>query len=227
MAWVGGDVDNQDDRAKLGGMAAVVHQLQTNPGLYDGLYGFCGWAFKPNGTVYIKNVTKYGQCAGTVNLSSIPIPGGASVLAEIQRQDMDFQPVIALDDWQAAQANSAPYVESFAIAAKQYGWKGFNLDWEGKNTTGDLPHWHSFCKLMNELADGLAEHGLEFSTDIQWVTEAYGSKPSSELTALLGSGRARWITMDTYYYGTNRVLDALDFYAMRVRDQNIQWFHVQ
>ena len=34
---------------------------------------------------------------------------------------------------------------------------------------------------------GLAAHGLAFSTDIQWVTQAYGSKPSTELTALLGA----------------------------------------
>ena len=66
------------------------------------------------------------------------------------------------------------------------------------NTTSDIPHWHAFCKLMDEFADGLAQHGLEFSTDVQWVTQAYGSKPSAELTALLGAGRARWITMDTY-----------------------------
>ena len=198
MAWVGGDVDNQEDREKLGGMAAVVHQLQTNPGLYDGLYGFCGWAFKPDGTVYIKNATKYGQCAGTINRTSTPIPGGADVLAECKRQKMDFQPVMGLDDWKAAEANSAPYIASFAAAAKQHGWKGFNLDWEGGNTTSDIPHWHAFCKLMDEFADGLAQHGLEFSTDVQWVTQAYGSKPSAELTALLGAGRARWITMDTY-----------------------------
>lgn len=30
-AWVGGDVDNQQNRDSLGGMAAVVQQLQTNP----------------------------------------------------------------------------------------------------------------------------------------------------------------------------------------------------
>ena len=42
MAWVGGDVDNQATRDTLGGMAAVVHQLRANPGLFDGLYGFCG-----------------------------------------------------------------------------------------------------------------------------------------------------------------------------------------
>ena len=30
-AWVGGDVDNPQNRDSLGGMAAVVQQLQTNP----------------------------------------------------------------------------------------------------------------------------------------------------------------------------------------------------
>jgi hypothetical protein len=28
---------------------------------------------------------------------------------------------------------------------------------------------------MSSFADGLATHGLAFSTDIQWVTQAYGS----------------------------------------------------
>ena len=102
MAWVGGDVDNPATRASLGGMAAVVHQLRTNPGLFDGLYGFCGWAWKADGTFYIKNATKYGQCAGTVNQTTTPIPGGASVLAEAKRQHLDFQPVVGMDDWQAA-----------------------------------------------------------------------------------------------------------------------------
>jgi hypothetical protein len=251
MAWVGGDVDNQADRDQLGGMAAVVQQLQTNPGLFDGLYGFCGWAFKADGTIYVKNATKYGQCAGTINQTSTPLPGGANVLAECERQGMDFQPVIGLDDWQAAEANSAPYIEAFAAAAKEHGWKGFNLDWEGGNTTSTLPLWHNFCKLMDEFADvrkrhslfvhspdqtavyvttenktsfvlmqGLADHGLVFSTDIQWVTQAYG-KPTTELTALLGASRAKWITMDTYYYGTNRVIDALDFYATRVSPEHL------
>ena len=220
MAWVGGDVDNQEDREKLGGMAAVVQQLQTNPGLFDGLYGFCGWAFKPDGTIYIKNATKYGQCAGTVNLTSTSIPGGANVLAECKRQGMDFQPVIGLDDWQSAEANSAPYIEAFAAAAKQHGWKGFNLDWEGSNTTSTVPLWRNFCELMNEFADGLAAHGLAFSTDIQWVTQAYGSKPSAELTALLGAGRARWITMDTYTVYP-QAADALDFYATRISPEHL------
>jgi hypothetical protein len=40
-----------------------------------------------------------------------------------------------------AEKNSAPYIAAFAAAAKQHGWKGFNLDWEGSNTTSSLPLW--------------------------------------------------------------------------------------
>ena len=71
-------------------------------GLFDGLYGFCGWSFKADGTVYIKNATKYGQCAGTINQTSTHIPGGADVLGECKRQGMDFQPVMGLDDWRVS-----------------------------------------------------------------------------------------------------------------------------
>jgi hypothetical protein len=216
LAWVGGDIDNPENRNKHGGMKAVVQQLQNNPGLYTGLMGFCGWAFAPNGSVYVKNITKWGQCAGTVNGTRMPIPGGADLFAEVKRQKMEFQPVISMDDPWAAMANSAPYIKSFAAVAKAEGWTGFNLDWEGTNTTGNRTNFLNFCKLMNDFADGLHVHGLEFSTDVQYVTQPYGSKPDTELDALLGAGRAKWITMDTYYYSTGRVIDALDFYATRV-----------
>ena len=219
MAWVGGDVDN--DRAQYGGMAAVVQQLQTNPGLFTGVMGFCGWAFDPHGRFYTKNVTKYGQCAGTVNDTSTPILGGADLFAELKRQQMEFQPVIGLDDPYAAMKNMTPYVESFAAAAKQHGWAGFNLDWEGANTTGTEQAFVNFVQLNNAFADGLAAHGLRYSTDVQWVTEWTGGKPTAELDALLGAGRAKWITMDTYYYSTGRVLDALDFYATRVSHEHL------
>ena len=94
LAWVGGDIDNPANRDKFGGMAAVVAQLRANPGLFTGLMGFCGWAFDPAGALYTKNVTKYGQCAGTVNATTTPIPGGADLFAEVKRQQIEFQPVI-------------------------------------------------------------------------------------------------------------------------------------
>merc|ERR1711935_371052 len=94
-------------------------------------------------------------------------------------------------------------------------------DWEGQDTTGNRTDFLKFCALMNSFADGLHAHGLTFSTDVQWVTQAYGSKPNTELDALLGAGRAKWITMDTYYYTTGRVIDALDFYATRVPSERL------
>ena len=44
-------------------MAAVVHQLRTNPGLFDGLYGYCGYAWRPDGTIYNYNATSLGHSA--------------------------------------------------------------------------------------------------------------------------------------------------------------------
>ena len=102
MAWVGADIDDQANRDTLGGMAAVVHQLRTNPGLFDGLYGFCGYAWKADGTIYNYNQTSLGQCSGTINQTTTPIPGGADMLGECRRQNMDFQPVVTLKDPQAA-----------------------------------------------------------------------------------------------------------------------------
>jgi hypothetical protein len=149
--------------------------------------------------------------------------------------------VIGLDDWQAASKNPAPYVASLVEMAKKEGWTGFNLDWEGKNTTSTKALFLNFCGLMNAFADGLAKHGLVFSTDIQWVTQWSGG-PSTELDSLLGAGRAKWITMDTCefnnaaspllllsntaalradYYSTGRVMDALDFYATRIDSDHL------
>ena len=81
--------------------------------------------------------------------------------------------MIGLDDWQAASENPAPYVASVVQMAKTEGWTGFNLDWEGKNTTSTKALFLNFCGLMNAFADGLAEHGLVFSTDIQARASLY------------------------------------------------------
>ena len=228
MAWVGGDVDNQATRDTLGGMAAVVHQLRTNPGLIDGLYGFCGQAWKADGTFYVYNVTKNGQCSGTVNQTTTPIPGGADVLAEAKRQSMDFQPVVHLMDPQAAirsmneSGASSKYITSFVAAAKQHGWKGLNLDWEGSDTTGTREDFFAFMTLMNAFADGFAEHGLVFSTDVQWVTQWTHLNPTdmSELTALLAASRAKLVPMDTYSFSPVG-MDCLDYYATRITPERL------
>ena len=228
MAWVGGDVDNQADRDSLGGMAAVVHQLRTNPGLFDGLYGFCGQAWKADGTFYVNNVTKNGQCSGTVNQTTTPIPGGADVLAEAKRQNMDFQPVVHLMDPEAAIRSmnesgvNSKYITSFVAAAKQNGWKGLNLDWEGSTTTSTREDFFAFMTLMNAFADAFAQHGIVFSTDVQWVTQWTHLNPTdmSELTALLAASRAKTIPMDTYSLSPVG-MDCLDYYATRITPERL------
>ena len=81
---------------------------------------------------------------------------------------MEFQPVIGVDDPYAAMKNVTPYVESFAAAAKQHGWAGLNLDREGVNTAGTEQAFVNSCvnfvRLNNASADGLAAHGLRYST---------------------------------------------------------------
>ena len=54
---------------------------------------------------------------------------------------------------------------------------------------------------MNRFVDAFAQHGLVFSTDIQWVTQwVHDLNPTgmSELSALLAASRAKLIPMDTY-----------------------------
>jgi hypothetical protein len=128
------------------------------------------------------------------------------LLAEAKRQNMDFQPVVGLEDPAAAiksmneSGADSPYITSFVAAAKQHGWKGLNLDWEGRNTTSTREDFLEFMTLGNQFADALAQHGMVFSMDVQWVTQWTGLKPMamSELTALLGASRAKLIPMDTY-----------------------------
>ena len=156
MAWVGGDWCDPA-RQQYGGMKAVVQQLRENPGLFTGIMGFCGYAFAPNGTVYIKNTTRLACCNGTLD--------GGDLFAEVRRQGMEFQPVMYLDDPIAAATAPAPYVEAFAARAAAEGWPGFNLDWEGGATTGNLSNFLRFCGLMDGLVLRSGARTLQNSRD--------------------------------------------------------------
>tara|TARA_B110001452_G_scaffold234863_1_gene213396 strand:- start:316 stop:1311 length:996 start_codon:yes stop_codon:yes gene_type:complete len=246
MAWMGGDEEDPQNKARFGGTAAIVLQLRANPGLFTGVMAFCGWAIAPNGTVYEKNVTKYGQCVGRNT-------GGADVLGEVRRGGMELHAVVSIDDHEASFADPAALVAGFAARARAEGWAGWNLDWEGANVTGTVDKFVRYCNLTNALADGLHAHGLAFSADIQWVTQPWHSQPNSALDALLGAGRLRWsrprveaptpgpaadrlahnlrltpshatrpttVSMDTYYFKTGRVIDAMDFYTTRVPNRD-------
>eukprot|EP00316_Scyphosphaera_apsteinii_P001270 CAMPEP_0119306500 /NCGR_PEP_ID=MMETSP1333-20130426/7243_1 /TAXON_ID=418940 /ORGANISM="Scyphosphaera apsteinii, Strain RCC1455" /LENGTH=307 /DNA_ID=CAMNT_0007309817 /DNA_START=25 /DNA_END=945 /DNA_ORIENTATION=+ len=214
MSWVPGEICYPENVRKWGGMKAVVQQLQENPGLFTGVMGFCGHAFAPNGTLYTQNATRLACCNGTLD--------GASLYAEARRQGMELQPVVTLDDPVAAAANPDPYIESFAAAAKLAGWSGLNIDWEGSpDPEGNLSNIIVYFRFMNAFADGLHRHGLRFSSDVQGVTHPWNYTPNAQLDAILGGSRATLVAMDTYYYSTGRVLDALDFYSQRVSPERL------
>ena len=194
-------------------MKQVVAQLQRNPGFFTGVYGFCGYHFAANGTLY-NNVSdgRLACCNGTAD--------GGDLFAEVRRQNMEFHPVLRLDDPYATAANPQPFIDSFVARAKVEGWTGFNMDWEGHNTTGTLDYFLRFMKLNNAFADGLAAHGLQFTTDVQSVTQPWGYHPDATLDAILGGTRAKLVQMDTYYYGSGRVSDALDFTSTASRPRS-------
>ena len=52
-------------------------------------------------------------------------------------------------------------------------------------------------KLNNAFADGLAAHGLQFTTDVQSVTQPWRYTPDATLDAILGGTRAKLVQMDT------------------------------
>ena len=53
MAWVAGGACRNPHVPIPGlGMKQVVAQLQRNPGFFTGVYGFCGYHFAANGTLY-------------------------------------------------------------------------------------------------------------------------------------------------------------------------------
>ena len=77
--------------------------------------------------------------------------------------------------------------------------------------------------LPPQFADAFAEHGLVFSTDIQWVTQwVHNLNPTgmSELAALLAASRAKLIPMDTYSLSPVG-MDCLDYYATLVDREHL------
>ena len=62
------------------------------------------------------------------------------LFAEVRRQNMEFHPVLRLDDPYATAANPQPFIDSF-VAREVEGWTGFTI---GKATT-PRARWTSSC----------------------------------------------------------------------------------
>ena len=182
-----------------GGAARAAAQMaQPNAsGLVDGVMGFCGgaWVQQADGTVGVAlNATEYLQCAPLLAATHGSTGGFQMCLGGVP---------------EAAIANPRPAVASAVALAMQHGWSGYNIDDESSCAPrGSIANFTRWLTFIDALADGLHEHGLVLTADIQAITKPWGYQPSEELTAMLSASTIdRWINMDT----CARVLATLKF----------------
>jgi len=233
MAWVGANINDpeQSINCRLTKehptcLDSIIHQLETNRNLFTGLYAFCGYSFAKGGKLITEPWDgKPGHSSGAEYVKMI-----TPMMKYCVETGIEFHPVINFDDPADAEANPQLYIESFAAAAKEHGWSGWSMDWELPvncskpaidgcwDPIGNVVNFTRFVDLSNKIADGLHQHGLAFTSAVQWITKPWNSKPAAELSALLSSSTVdKWLSMDTYYFGTARVIDALDFYMNAVK----------
>jgi len=170
-------------------------------GVYTGFMGFCGGAFNQTDGTIIVNETRYHGC-DEIRLAAAALEG------------VEFHMVIGTVP-NAALKNPNTTIDSAVQLALQHGWSGYNIDDESHTAPfGTIEEAHVWVSFINAFADGLHEHGLQLTADVQSVTLPWKYEPSPELTKLLTDSTIdRWINMDTYYFSTGRFLDALDYYS--------------
>jgi len=143
----------------------------------------------------------------------------------------------------AAIANPGPAVASAVALALQLGVDGFSIDDEydcaPRSTLKNFTSWVGF---IDELATGLHTEKLELSAAVQAMfgiqdveykptcspqddpscsqacnKAPYTYKNEPKVAALMSHSKIdRWLEMDTYYFGTGRFLNSLDWYAENV-----------
>lgn len=197
MAWTGAAKSIE---------SAAQFNNQSWAGLFDGVFGFCGADIK----VKPDNKTAF------VFLNTTMYPGKdcSAIYDAVKSQGKEFHICVTTVP-QAAIDNPGPLISQAVALAEQHGWDGYNIDDESHVAPrGTIAAFEAWVGFINAFADGLHEHGLKLSADIQSITLPYGFKPNKSLRALLTSSSIdKWINMDTYYFGTGRFLDALDYYS--------------
>eukprot|EP00927_Polykrikos_kofoidii_P065163 TRINITY_DN60951_c0_g1_i1.p1 TRINITY_DN60951_c0_g1~~TRINITY_DN60951_c0_g1_i1.p1 ORF type:complete len:360 (+),score=41.91 TRINITY_DN60951_c0_g1_i1:98-1177(+) len=137
-----------------------------------------------------------------------------------------------------ALANPQHAVQSAVALASRLGLDGFNIDDESECAPrADLANFSAWAAFVDTFADGLHEANLTLTVDVQAVFGITDSPYVHEQPCALGpwqytvdprvpelmqaSHADAWIEMDTYYFGTSRYLDALDWYADNVPQQKL------
>ena len=191
LAWTNGETSKA---------SAAQYNNASWAGLFTGYMGFCGTDFNLDKGAITLNTTIYAGCD--------------EIRTAVQTQDGEFHMCLSTVP-QAAIDNPTLAIASAVELALQHNWSGYNIDDESHTAPRKSPaNFRAWVGFINAFADGLHQHGLQLTADVQSVTLPYNYQPAKELTKLLTTSTIdRWINMDTYYFSTGRFLDALDYYS--------------
>jgi hypothetical protein len=179
-------------------LAAAQFNNASWKGLYSGFMGFCGASFV--------------ESDGTVQLNT-SIYQGCDAIREAAK-DVEFHMCLGTVP-PSAIANPNATIAAAVSLALQHNWSGYNIDDESHTAPRGTPaEFRAWVQFINAFSNGLHQHGLQLTADVQSVTLPWKYQPSDELTQLLTDSTIdRWINMDTYYFSTGRFMDALDYYS--------------
>ena len=217
---------------------AAVAQIRNASwrGIFDGVQASCGATFDATTGLVVVNATQMAACD----------PLREAVHAQGGKFHAWINAVPA-----AAIANPAPVVTSALSAAMTYNLDGFSIDDEfdcaPRSTLSNFTAWVGFVDALAEGLHGAKGGRLELSAavqamfGIQDVTYAPACKPPENPSCSQACNKApwaypaeprvvdlmahskidRWLEMDTYYFGTGRFLNALDWYTDNVPTEKL------
>ena len=218
------------------GAARAAADQWTNStwaGVFDGVQASCGVAFEPNSSRLAVNESIFQECRPL--LEAVHATGGqfhvwiGAVPTNASGHALGVEDAIA----------------SARAIADELGIDGFSMDDETdcapRSTLGRFADWMGF---VDAFADGLHAHAprLHLSAAVQAMfgiedvayepaceppelpecsqacsKAPWEYAPDARVAALMAnSSLDRWLEMDTYYFGTSRFVDALDWYARAV-----------
>ena len=211
--------------------ASAADQLLNKSwaGVFDGVQAGCGWSFSEDGRQITVNETLWKACA--------------PLHAACRKKGIKFNALLGAPpsiDMDAAES----VVRSAVALAKQYDVDGFSIDDETDCAPrSTLDRFAAWIDYVNAFASGLHATGdLTLSAAVQAMfgiqdvaykpackpvknpscsqacnRQPYMYNPLPEVSDLMSNSSIdRWLEMDTYYFGTDRFLGALDWYTDNV-----------
>jgi len=190
---------------------------ETWADIFDGIQLFCGFEFSPEGKFTV-NRTVYDTCIPLID--AVHAKGGtvSACVGEV--------PQVLIDDPSISFPSASALLNDFDI-------DGISLDDEKdcapRGTQVEFEGWINY---VNELSDymHLNHNGARVDAAVQamfGIQDDPANDPCAEapykyprnqdvIDLMNNSTIDRWLEMDTYYFSTNRYMDAIDWYTKEI-----------